>query len=73
MLINGSALAALRERSGLSQSALSKLTGMSQGRISEIEAAGHVKVRPATATKLAEALAVPVVVLVAVQPEGQAS
>jgi transcriptional regulator with XRE-family HTH domain len=60
--MNGAALQAIRERSGLTQSDLARLTGISQGRISEIES-GSPKVRPATVKSLAEALSVPMTAL----------
>lgn len=68
MQINGSALAAIRERTGLTQSDLARGTGVSQGRISEIES-DSPSVRPATAKALAEALAVPVVAILAAPTE----
>lgn len=66
MRINGPALTAIRERSGLSQLALAKKAGITQGRISELES-DSPNVRPATVTKLADALAVPSVALLAVE------
>ena len=63
MVVNGPALAAIRERSGLTQTELAQQTGVSQGRISEIESGEH-NVRPGTAKALAEALAVPLVALI---------
>jgi len=65
MRINGPALAAIRERSGLTQSALAKQTGISQGRISEIEKKSATTVRPDTGRTLATALAVPLMAIVA--------
>lgn len=62
MVINGPALAAIRDRSGLTQSELARQTGVSQGRISELES-GRRNVRPGTAKAIAEALAVPVVAI----------
>lgn len=65
MQINGAVVAAMRERSGLTQTALSERTSprISQGRISEIEAAGVIAVRPATGIALADALGVSIVVI----------
>jgi transcriptional regulator with XRE-family HTH domain len=63
VVINGSALLAIRERSGLSQAELSRQSGVSQGRISELEAA-QLNVRPATVKAIAEALQVPITALV---------
>lgn len=70
MDINGSALQAIRERSGLTQSDLARETErigprVSQGRISELESGDPAKsaVRPATAKVLADALSVPLVAL----------
>lgn len=68
MQINGPALTAIRERSGLSQLALAKSAGITQGRISELES-GSGGVRPDTVKKLAEALAVPAVAFLAVPTE----
>lgn len=62
MVLNGAALKAIRERTGLTQSALAELTDVSQGRISELEK-GAVKVRPGTVKALADALQVPTVAL----------
>lgn len=63
MQMNGPALQAIRERTGLSQTDLAKATGVSQGRISEIES-GSLNVRPATARSLADALGVPLAALI---------
>lgn len=71
MVLNGSALQAIRERSGLTQSDLARQTGVSQGRISELEA-GQVNVRPGTVKALAEALRVPVTAIIAGSPEAVA-
>lgn len=71
MILNGDALQAIRERTGLSQTELAKLTGVSQGRISELES-GRLNVRPATVKALADALAVPMTALIA-NPESVAS
>lgn len=62
MVLNGSALQAIRERTGISQTDLAKLTGVSQGRISELEA-GQRNVRPSTIKSLADALGVPLAAL----------
>lgn len=62
MVLNGSALQAIRERTGLTQTELATLTGVSQGRISELEA-GQLNVRPGTIKALAEALDVPLAAL----------
>lgn len=66
MLINGPALQAIRERSGLTQSDLARGSGVSQGRISELESEVR-PVRPATAKALADTLAVPIAALVAAE------
>lgn len=74
MRVNGQALAAIRERSGLTQSELAKRTGVSQGRISRLEGSDRpVNARPATVLKLAEALAIPMVALVHHETEAKAS
>lgn len=62
MVINGAALATIRERTGLTQLDLAAQSGVSQGRISELEAK-DANVRPATVKALAEALAVPMTAL----------
>ena len=73
MQINGPSLAAIRERSGLSQSDLARATGVSQGRISELESESP-NIRPATGKALADALAVPLVaILTAPVPEDGAA
>lgn len=63
MVLNGSALQAIRERSGLTQTELAEQTGVSQGRISELES-GQRNVRPGTVKALADALKIPVTALV---------
>lgn len=63
MVINGAALATIRERTGLTQLDLAAQSGVSQGRISELEAK-DTNVRPATVKALAEALAVPMTALI---------
>jgi len=64
MVLNGSALQAIRERSGLTQTELAEQTGVSQGRISELES-GQRNVRPGTVKALAEALKIPTMALLA--------
>jgi transcriptional regulator with XRE-family HTH domain len=64
MVINAAALAAIRERTGLTQLALAEASGVSQGRISELEKA-NLNVRPETVKVLAEALQVPTVAITA--------
>ncbi len=66
MVLNGQALQAIRERSGLTQTELAAQTGVSQGRISELEA-GNLRVRPNTVKALADALRVPTTALLALQ------
>lgn len=68
MRINGPALKAIRERSGLSQSALAAQAGITQGRISEFES-DSPPVRPATIAKVAEALVVPTTALLQADSE----
>lgn len=58
MKINGQALQAIRERSGLTQSELARRSAVSQNRISTIEAHSP-SVRPHTAKALADTLGVP--------------
>ncbi len=70
--INGPALRAIRERSGLTQSELSRVSGVSQGRISSMES-GSPNVRPGMVQTLAEALRVPTVALLADPPAEVAS
>jgi len=65
--LNGQALKAIRERSGLSQSELARATGLSQGRISELESESP-NIRPSTSKALADALKVPVVALLVDEP-----
>lgn len=66
MQINGAALKVIRERSGHTQLSLAKESEVNQGHISKIESAdGAVGVRPATARKLCQALAVPLAALLA--------
>lgn len=68
MQINGAALKAIRERSGLSQSDLSRRTTpkVSQGRISELESdkPNTDGIRPGSAKALADALGVPLLALI---------
>ncbi len=66
MVLNGSALQAIRERTGLTQTDLAATTGVSQARISELEA-GLCNVRPGTVKALAEALQVPITALTSPQ------
>jgi len=74
MRVNGSALATIRERSGLTQSDLANTTGVSQGRISELEGATPaINARPGTVKKLADALGVPLMALIHHDPVEQAS
>lgn len=68
MLLNRYALRALRERSGLSLSDLARLAGISQPHLSNLER-GHRRPSPATLRRLADALKVPVLALVA-DPDG---
>jgi transcriptional regulator with XRE-family HTH domain len=56
--INPAALAAIRQRTGLSQEALGRAAGVSQNRISELESRS-MPVRPSTVARLATALQVP--------------
>lgn len=74
VILNGTALQLIRERTGLSQSDLSRRTTprVSQGRISEIEAKS-LNVRPATAKALADALGVPLGALILPEPDSVAS
>lgn len=71
VVLNGPALQAIRERTGLTQTDLAKQTGVSQGRISELES-GLLNVRPGTVKALAEALAVPITALIAPTTEAVA-
>lgn len=66
MVLNGQALAAIRQHAGLTQTELAQQTGVSQGRISELEA-GNLRVRPTTVKALSDALRVPTTALLAVQ------
>ena len=63
MILNGAALATIRERTGLTQLDLAAKSGVSQGRISELESKDS-NVRPGTVKALAEALAVPMTALI---------
>ncbi len=67
MVLNGPALKAIRERTGLNQTDLAAQTGVSQARISELEA-GQLNVRPATIKALAEALQIPTTALLGAAP-----
>lgn len=66
MEINGAALKAIRSNCGHTQSSLAKASEVDQGNISKMEAQkdGPVTVRPSTAKKLADALAVPIAALI---------
>lgn len=64
MILNGPALQAIRERTGLTQTELAKQTGVSQGRISELETDSPSNVRPQTVKALAEALCVPMTAII---------
>lgn len=68
MILNGPALVAIRERTGLTQLALAQASGVSQGRLSELEA-GTLNVRPGTVRKLADALQVPTTAITIARPE----
>lgn len=68
MHINGEALKAIRERSGLTQSDLAKTVGIRQPHLSNIEA-GRRAASPDVAQRLAEALRIPVVAILAQPPE----
>lgn len=67
MKINPEALRALREKDGHSQASLARHSGITQSRISELEGDVPQMVRPSTAKRLADALAVPVSALVLVE------
>lgn len=68
MKINPTALAVIRERSGLTQTALARASGVSQGRISELEMGDRegrpLDARPSTAKSLADALDVPLLAII---------
>jgi transcriptional regulator with XRE-family HTH domain len=68
MMINPDALKVIRERSGLSQAALGRAANVSQGHISQLEA-GLKEPRPEMVRRLASALGVPVIALVAGTPD----
>lgn len=65
--VNPAALAAVRERSGLTQTELARRSGVSQGRISELEHGDRhgdgLEARPSTARALADALEVPILAI----------
>ncbi len=72
MDLNPHALRVIRERSGLSVSALARRAGVSQPHLSNIES-GRRHASPAVARRLADALEVPLLALVtAVGPDGPA-
>lgn len=71
MVLNGSALQVIRERTGLTQTDLAKQTGVSQGRISELES-GRKNVKPQTVKALAAALAIPLTAILAADGEAAA-
>jgi transcriptional regulator with XRE-family HTH domain len=66
--INPTALAVIRERSGLTQTALARASGVSQGRISELEMGDRhgrpLDARPSTVKALADALDVPLMAII---------
>jgi transcriptional regulator with XRE-family HTH domain len=64
MQLNGHALRIIRERSGLTVSALAELAGISQPHLSNIER-GRRMASPEVAARLAEVLRVPLVALLA--------
>lgn len=67
MRINGAALTAIRERTGLSQAELSRTTGIAKETISRLESGA----RPGTNAQikaLAAALAVPTTAIIAAEP-----
>lgn len=72
MRVNPAALGALRERSGLTQSALARASGVSQSRISELERGDvdgcPLPAWPTTVRALADALQVPILALAAPWP-----
>ena len=72
MKVNGHALRAIRERSGLSVSALARQAGTSQPHLSNIEG-GRRSASPALVHKLAEVLKVPVLALLANPDDAEGS
>jgi transcriptional regulator with XRE-family HTH domain len=70
-MVNRHALRIIRERSGLSISVLASQAGISQPHLSNIES-GRRQASPAVARRLAAALKVPVVALVAAPVEAAA-
>lgn len=68
MKVNGHALRAIRERSGMSVSELARQAGTSQPHLSNIEG-GRRSASPALLLQLAEVLKVPVLALLA-DPDG---
>lgn len=71
MLLNGTALRMIRERSGHTQASLARGSKVSQGRISELES-GVRNVRPGTVKALADALAIPIAALVVAEQDSAA-
>lgn len=72
MRINPEALAAIRQRSGMTQTDLAERANISQSRLSELESKS-LNVRPGSAKRLAEALLVPVTAIISASPEAVAS
>ena len=72
MKVNGHALRAIRERSGLSVSALARQAGTSQPHLSNIEG-GRRSASPALVRKLAEVLKVPVLALLSNPDDAEGS
>jgi transcriptional regulator with XRE-family HTH domain len=70
MHVNRHALRVIRERSGLSVSALSRLSGISQPHLSNIEL-GKRHASPDAITRLAQALQVPLLALLADSPDAE--
>jgi transcriptional regulator with XRE-family HTH domain len=72
MKVNPAALTSLRERSGLTQTALAQRSGVSQARISELEHGDRygrpLEARPSTARALADALDVPILAIATAEP-----
>lgn len=72
MHLNRHALKVIRERSGLSITALAEAATMSQPHLTNLEA-GKRQASPEAITKLADALKVPVVALIDSEPVAVAS
>lgn len=64
MQINGEALRVIRERSGLTGTALAEMVGVDRTHISNIEA-GRKQPSPELARRLADALKVPLIAILA--------